>query len=474
MKRKSIIVFIVIITILTATLWGIQRFGKKEKFYSTKNREALKHYKAGVNYTLNYYTREAIKEFHLAIKEAPDFPLPYLFLISMSMGTREGKIAEYYKKIAVPKKEWTNFEREFVSIFLEANAKREKINGDLKFAKKLEKFINRYADKVEIYPILLPIYQSAVGDRKKLIAYYRYLHEKFPNNTQILNRLGYLYLENIDYKNAENCFKKYIFIAPNNANPYDSIADLYFSLGDYKKAIKYYNKALKIKPDFYNSRIKLALCYIYTGKLKKAEKMLAWIAKDSNEIPFLKYMVNPLKSFIYYSSRNIEKLKELYQNFNPPPKYRCFKVLINVNYAVLTKDKKLLSQSIKNGENCYKMVKDMVMPLKILALGWEGKDKEAEKLIRKTLQNFDHLLYDKKLLYSQVITNYYISKKEYAKIKPLFKYLKEGDKLYAQFLIAKARKDNKSCKEFAKKLLKYYNDSDDNFYKKKEALECLK
>ena len=474
MKRKSFVVFALIILTSLITFWGIQRFGQKEKLYSTTNTNALKHYKSGINYALMYYMKEAKKEFNLAVKLDPNFPLPYIYLINLSSGFNENNIASYYKKIAIPNNRWTDFEKEFVSIFLEASAKREKIKGDLKFAKKLQNFINKYADKVEIYPILLPIYQSAVGDRKKLIEYYRYLHEKYPNNTQILNMLGYLYLKNTDYKNAETCFKKYIFIAPDNANPYDSIADLYFSLGDYKKAIKYYTKALDIKPDFYNSRIKLALCYIYTGKLKKAEKMLEWIAKDSNEIPYLKYMVDPLKSFIYYSSRNVKKLKELYQNFNPPPKYRCFKVLINANYAILTKDKKLLSQSIKEGEKCYKIVKDMVMPLKILALGWEGKDKEVEKLIKNTLENFDRLLYDKKLLYAQVITNYYLSRKEYQKIKPLFKYLKEGDKLYAKFLIAKAKNDQKTCKEFAKKLLEYYNESDDNFYKKKEALECLK
>ena len=474
MKRKSFAISVLIISLAFISYWGIQKFGKKEILYSTKSQKALTHYKSGVNFTLMYYIKEAKREFNLSIKEDPNFPLPYIYLISLSMGPKEGKIAEYYKKIAVPKQEWTNFEKEFTSIFMEFTSKRENIKGDKKFAKKLENFINRYADKVEIYPIVLPMYQRVVGDKNKLIEYYSYLHQKFPNNTQILNRLGYLYLEKRDYKNAENCFKKYIFIEPENANPYDSIADLYFSLGDYKKAAEKYKKALEIKPDFFNSQIKISFCYVYMGKLKLAEKILDKIGKHPSEIPYLKYSVYPLKAYVYYSERNIGKLKQLHENFNPPEKYRCFKVPVSVNYAILTKNKKLLSKALKEAEKCHQFIKDMVMPLKILELQWEGNYKEAEKLINNSLKNFNRLLYDKKIIFAHIITNYYISTKQYGKIKPILKYLKPEDKIYIEFLIAKARKNDKLCKEFAKKLLEYYNESDDNFYKKKEALECLK
>ncbi len=474
MKKKGFLIFISITVLLLIVLVVVKALGGKKPIYSVKNKEALIHYKKGVNYAMKYYLNDAKKEFQLAVKLDPSFPLPYIYLISLSSGFKEGKIASYYKKIAVPQKSWSDFEKEFVSIFLEAAAKRDKLRGDVKFAKKLQDFINRYADRVEIYPILLPMYQKAIGDRDKLIKYYTYLHHKYPNNTQILNSLGYLYLGKGDYKNAENCFKKYKFIAPDNANPYDSIADLYFSLGDYKKAIVNYRKAIEIKPDFYNSKVKLALCYIYTGRLKKAQEIINLIEGDSKGIPYLKYLVYPLRSFVYYSSRDLERLKQLYESFKPDKRYACFKVLISVNYAIMVKDKKLLSQSVKEGEHCYKMIRDMVMPLKILALGWEGKDREAEKLIQKTLKNFKSLLYDKRLIYAQVITNYYISKKKYEKIKPFLKYLKDGDRCYAEFLIAKAKGDKKDCIRFAKKLVEYYNESDDNFYKKKEAMECLK
>ena len=474
MKRKGFLIFILFLALLFVVFVVMKTLGGKNPVYSVKNKEALAHYKKGVNYAMKYYLNDAEKEFQLAVKLDPSFPLPYIYLISLSSGFKEGKIASYYKKIAVPQKSWSDFEKEFVSIFLEATAKRGKLRGDVKFAKKLQDFINRYADRVEIYPILLPMYQKAVGDRDKLIKYYTYLHHKYPNNTQILNSLGYFYLAKGDYKNAENCFKKYKFIAPNNANPYDSIADLYFSLGDYDKAIVNYKRAIEIKPDFYNSKVKLALCYIYTGRLKKAQETISLIEGDSKDIPYLKYLVYPLRSFVYYSSRNLEKLSQLYESFKPDKRYVCFKVLVDVNYAVMVKDKKLLSQSVKEGEHCYKMVRDMVKPLKILALGWEGKDREAEKLIQKALKKFKSLLYDKRLIYAQVITIYYISKKKYEKINPFLKYLKDGDKWYAEFLIARAKGDKKDCIKFAKKLVEYYNESDDNFYKKKEAMECLK
>ncbi len=474
MKKRSIILLTAITIILLLTAWGVKEFGKKKHLYSTNNAEALRHYKAGVNYTLMYYIKEARREFSLAINLDPNFPLPYIYQIMISMGPKETNIAEYYKKIAIPQKQWTDFEKEFTSLFLEFTKKRGKISGDKKFARKLEDFINKYADRIEIYPIILPMYQTTIGDKDKLVEYYRYLHEKFPNNTQILNRLGYLYLEKRDFKNAENCFKKYIFIEPDNANPYDSIADLYFTLGNYKKAIENYKKALNIKPDFYNSKIKLALCYIYTGKLRIAEKMLEEMTKLSSENPYLKYTSYSLKSFIYFSGGEKEKLKKLYENFNPSEKYRCFKIPVNVNFAIMFKDKKLLSQSLKEAENCYKFIKEMVMPFKIKELVWEGKDREAEKIIIESTKKFNELAYDKKVIYAHIISDYYISKKQYEKIKPFLENLQQEDKVYFNLIIAKSQNNKKLCKEFAKKLLEYYNESDDNFYKKKEALECLK
>ncbi len=474
MKKKGIIIFIAIITVFIASLWGIKKFGKKEKLYSAKNTEALKHYKSGVNYVLMYYIKEAKREFSLAIQSDLDFPLPYLYQISLSMGPKETKLAEYYKKIAIPQKNWTKFEKEITSIFMEYTGKRGKVKGDKKFAKKLENFINNYADKVEIYPIVLPMYQKAIGDTNKLIKYYVYLQEKFPNNTQILNRLGYLYLSKRDYKNAENCFKKYIFIEPGNANPYDSIADLYFTLGDYKKAIENYEKALKIKPDFYNSKIKLAICYCYVGKLKLANQMLDQMIKLSDAFPYLKYSAYSLKGFVYFSGNEKEKLKELYEQFNPPKMVKCFRIPIKVEYALMFNDKPALSEALKESEHCHKFIKDMVTPFKIQDLIWKGNKQKTNALIEKSMKKMDLLTYDKKTLYILLISQYYIKTKQYEKIKPLLKYLRQEDKTYINFLISKAKNDKESCKEFAKKLLEYYNESDDNFYKKKEAEECLK
>ncbi len=472
MKKTTIILIATIFIVLTVVI--IINLKEKKPLYSTTNLEALTHYKSGINYTLMYYIKEAKKEFEIAIKQDPSFPLPYLYQIAISMGPKEGKIAEYYKKIAVPQKNWTDFEKEFISIFMEFTSKRDKLKGNKIFAEKLEKFINKYANRVEIYPVILPMYQSVIGDKNKLIEYYNYLHEKYPNNTQVLNRLGYLYLEKRDYKNAENCFKKYIFIEPNNANPYDSIADLYFTLGDYEKAIKNYEKALKIKPDFYNSKIKLALCNIYTGKLNLAEKMINELSRWEPENPFLSYASYSIKALIYSFGGEKEKMKNLYLNFNPPPKYSCFKIPISAAYAILQKDKKLLSESLKKSSNCYKFIKEMVNPLKIQLLIWENKEGEAEKLINSTLKKFSKLSYDKRIMNMRIIANYYIGLKKYDKIQPFLQYLNKEDKIYFKMLIAKSKNDRKKCHEFAKKLLQYYNESDNNFFKKKEALECLK
>ncbi|BBB33209.1 hypothetical protein TTHT_1738 [Thermotomaculum hydrothermale] len=473
MKRVFLIVNVIILILISA-IWGMRFFSEKENLYSTKNKEALKHYKAGVNYTMMYYVPEARKEFALAIKKDPNFPLPYIFQIMMSRGLKGSNIPDYYKKIAVPQKNWTEFEKEFTSIFLEYTAKREKIKGDRKFAKRIENFIDKYADRIEIYPIILPMYQTAIGDTNKLIKYYEYLHEKFPNNTQIINRLGYLYLQKKEYKKAENAFKKYIFIEPDNANPYDSIADLYYTQGNYKKAIENYQKALSIKPDFPNSKIKLALCYIFTGKLKLAEKKLNEILELKNTIPYLTFSAYNIKAILYLLEGETEKIKELYQSFNPPKDYFCFKLPIQAFYGYSIKDKNLLSKAIENSEKCPHFIRQLIAPLKIPLLIWLGKENQAEKLIQSILQKINDLTYDRKVFYINLIADYYLEKKEYSKIEKLLPYLNEKDKAYLELLMAKSQNNKEKCKEFAKKLLQYYNEADENFYKKKEALKCLK
>lgn len=465
MKRKTIAIFAVIILLILGYL-GIQKYSKKEIFYSTKSKEALTHYKKGVNFVLMYYIKDAKKEFSLAIEKDPNFPLPYIYLIMLSMNEKGKGITNYYKKIAVPQKNWTKFEKDMVSTFMEFTQKRENIKGDEKFAGKIKELINRYEKNIEIYPILLPMYKQAVGDTDKMIEYYEYLHEKFPNNAQIINELGYMYMRKRDYKKAENYFKKYIFVEPQNANPYDSIADLYYAGGDLKKAMQYYQKALEIKPDFLNSKIKLSLCYINLGQVNQALEILNSLEKnEKNEI--IRNIVGMLKTFAYANIKDTERLRKLAENSGK----NCFSAIAKGFLFYLEKDKDNLAKLLNSYQDKCKdrFTRGIFLFLKTALLFWNHKDKEAFRIIKK-FKSYD---YSSTAIFKILAAKNLIKMKKFKEAEKQCEGLNEGDASYIKMLIAKAKKDKENCVKFAKKLLEYYNESDKNFYKRKEAELCL-
>lgn len=78
-------------------------------------------------------------------------------------------------------------------------------------------------------------------------------------DTNVLNRIGYLLLEND--KNSEwiiELFKLNVQLFPNNANLWDSLGDGYKNANDTEKAINAYKKALELDPTLSSSKTSLA------------------------------------------------------------------------------------------------------------------------------------------------------------------------------------------------------------------------
>jgi len=70
------------------------------------------------------------------------------------------------------------------------------------------------------------------------------------SNTNLLNQLGYRFLNQDDYENSYKYFKWAIRLRPDFENPYDSMGDHFSAVSQYDSALIYYNKALEIRPDF--------------------------------------------------------------------------------------------------------------------------------------------------------------------------------------------------------------------------------
>jgi len=93
------------------------------------------------------------------------------------------------------------------------------------------------------------------------IAEYRKALALNPKIGSAYNSLGYIFLKQKDYDNAELNFKKYVEVAPDDPNAYDSLGEYYAERGRTDEAITQYQKALAIDPKFSPSRFKLAQAY---------------------------------------------------------------------------------------------------------------------------------------------------------------------------------------------------------------------
>lgn len=102
---------------------------------------------------------------------------------------------------------------------------------------------------VELYPLDINAYNNLIyfqsfindinGELETLNKALKIAEDKAP----IYNQLGYVYMSLKKNDEAEECFDKYIELAPKNPNVYDSKGDYFIYIRDYRKAYESYMKA---------------------------------------------------------------------------------------------------------------------------------------------------------------------------------------------------------------------------------------
>ena len=73
-------------------------------------------------------------------------------------------------------------------------------------------------------------------------------------NANLLNAIGYRYLNKKNYAKSKKAFTQAIELIPNNANPYDSMGDYYVAIANYDSALICFDNALKLDPKFTASK----------------------------------------------------------------------------------------------------------------------------------------------------------------------------------------------------------------------------
>jgi tetratricopeptide (TPR) repeat protein len=99
---------------------------------------------------------------------------------------------------------------------------------------------------------------------------YNHILEINPNYAAAYNFLGYLYLNQGRYEDAETAMRRYAFVAPDLANPHDSLGEVLMTIGRYEEAEVEFRTALAKQPDFFYSLINIGGIYIARGEVDRA------------------------------------------------------------------------------------------------------------------------------------------------------------------------------------------------------------
>jgi tetratricopeptide (TPR) repeat protein len=110
-------------------------------------------------------------------------------------------------------------------------------------------------------------YQS--GDFTKAISAYEEMIKKTPEDAEIHNDLGTMYLETKQLKESENCFRKAFDLSENGVS-LNNLGRVYLAKGEHTKAMEYFRKAHELDPTDAQPWYNISICYRESGKMEDA------------------------------------------------------------------------------------------------------------------------------------------------------------------------------------------------------------
>ncbi len=248
-----------------------------------------------------YYYEEARQSLEQAVKQDPEFALPYYYLMhvysALADEPRAGEALEKFKQYR--RMNPANGRDGLYAAALSALIEKDKEG----YVKGLQEVIRAYPDDKRAHVDLAWFYKNgkkydeAIGEFEKALK----IDPKFG---YALNLLAYTYTE-MDKKDlALQTFERYAAVQPGDANPYDSMGDMYFLTGKFDLARAKYEQALAVRPEFASSW-KLAYLHAmggdYDAALKWIDHLLAHAPTDG-----LKSQGHQWKGFYYHIMGRLE------------------------------------------------------------------------------------------------------------------------------------------------------------------------
>ncbi len=138
--------------------------------------------------------------------------------------------------------------------------------------------IDTFQNKARAYFFLADLYYQKLKDRKACIKYLKKALKLDPKNPDVLNYLGYLYIdENINIPEGMKLVEKALKIQPDNPYFLDSLGWGYYKTGNYRKALLFLQKAIKNMKNHKDDaviRIHIAKTYMKLNKKGMAINIL--------------------------------------------------------------------------------------------------------------------------------------------------------------------------------------------------------
>ncbi len=110
-------------------------------------------------------------------------------------------------------------------------------------------------------------------DFKRAAALLQEAHAKAPDNTEILNKLGFVLAHNGDLKAAIETYAQSLRIDDNDDVTHNAIASLYRRTSEFEKARQHYERALEIDDTYEITYYNFANLLVQTGEKEKAVTM---------------------------------------------------------------------------------------------------------------------------------------------------------------------------------------------------------
>lgn len=128
---------------------------------------------------------------------------------------------------------------------------------------------------------------------------YQHVLKINPNYAGAYNFLGYLYLGQGKYDEAEAAMRRYAFVAPDLANPHDSLGDVLMTVGRYEEAEAEFRTALAKDRLFFYSQKNIGWIYLMRGQVDKALELLDQVIAQMSGTAFAENLLIELVDRLY-------------------------------------------------------------------------------------------------------------------------------------------------------------------------------